>query len=639
MGLFKVRPSRGSWAFFVVITVTTITKWRWGIHEQTVIRSDGPAVESARAFATCLFGPNVSWVLRDDDPEARPPSPGAPIPPLTPEARRALWEQSIGAWLRPRVAGGLDPAWPGRCVAPLDELDRRLRSATERSTSLGATIATVREMIRRPTTAGDVEALTGLLQVVDEGALARRLAELFSGARELSLGTRDRWSPTPLRAGLYPVLAEPAVPRWHSVDPVQEQVVLASPTVYFYRWSWDGHTHRVDFDRRNQTDTEVGDAVLWREGPRGGVLRASTERGGAVISMGSTRVVALPEEPGVARRGDRFDWQAATNTAGMAWVTNTHGTVQLRARRWDGSLGWGDAAVVGVPRSQTEVAVTHEPLDDARWRVITLHPRAVDYVLEQHVVTTAEGVPPVVTPGAPAAVLPISSALTLTCGAEAVRYVALLGETRFVVARVEDGHVRVAMSAQAVPGDRAAPWGAAPTLRCDAGRALLVGGPPARDARADVARDAPVAEARAEVVTFPVGDEPRVERVAALPYDRGDCLRELLLVDDGLVAVSANASALRAWRRPLQSTRWEPGGFVAALTVSAQVTRTVRSLRAVSQEFSLAVWVEGDTVTREAVPVPAGQSGGEATTQVRVTRVPYRVLMMSEDSGRTFAGL
>lgn len=626
MGLLKVRPSRGSWAFFVVITVATVTRWRWGVHEQKVIRSDGPATESARAFATCLFGPSLSWILRDDDPNAVPAAPGAPVPPLTTEARQALWQQSIGSWLRPHASAGLDPAWPARCVAPLDELDQRLRRATERSSRLGGTITTVRRMIQRPPVGdGDprVAAHAELLRVVDDGTLAAQLALLFTDVRELSLGTRDQWSPTPLRAGLYPAPAAAEVPRWRSVHPAQEQVVLASPTVYFYRSSWDGRTHRVDFDRHARNDTEVGSAVLWREAPRGGVLRASTERGGAVIPMEpATRVVALPDEPGVTRRGDGFDWQAATSAAGMAWVTRTPGgTVRLRARRWDDGPGWGDAVVLGTPQSYGGAVVSPEPLDDARWRVTALQPPAVDVVVQQYVVATADGAAPVVTPGARLVVEEFPTVLrTLTCGAEAVRFAALLGPTKIAVIRVDGGHIAVAQA------NRTVQWGDEPTLRCDAGRALLVSDPPVMDARA-------------ELVTFPVGRDPTVETVGPLPYDRGTRLRELLLVDDGLVAVAANASALRAWRRPLHSARWEPGGFVGALTLSANVTRAVRSLRAVSQGRALAVWVEGDTVTRRTVEVPAPESGGAATTRTTESRAPYRVLMMSEDSGRGFAGL
>ncbi len=645
MGLFKVRPSRGSWAFFVIITVTTITRWRWGIHEQTVTRSDAPAAESARAFATCLFGSNITWVLRDDDPEARPAIAGAAIPPLTPEARKALWAQNINAWLRPHAASWLeqswplsrdaverpDVTWPARCVAPLNELDQRRRSATEHSARLGGTIVAVRQMLQQTQTSNRsarVATLTELLKIVDDGSLAGQLALLFTDVRELSLGTRNRWEPTPLRAELYPAFADPEVPRWQSVHPGQEQVVLASPSVYFYRSSWDGRTHRVDFDRHPHLDNPVSDAVLWRETPRGGVLRASTEQGGAVVTtQHAVQMVALPDEPGVARHGPYFDWQAATNDRGMAWVTTTDGTVRLRSRRWTAATRWSDAVVLGVPQGYQGSVVSREPLDNTRWRVTAVRPPAVDVVMEQYVVTTADDAAPVVTPGARAVVeeFPLVRK-TLTCGAEAVQYVALLADTTAAVVRVEGDRITVVPAV--VSGERTIPWGDAPTLRCDVGRALLVTDP-----------DQPVMDAPAWVVTFPVAGVPRVSPVGPLPYATGSLPRQLLLVDDGLVAVAAHASALRAWRRPLQSTDWEPVGFLAALTLSAQVTRAVRSLRAVSQGSSLAVWVEGDTVTRRTEAVPATESGGEATTRVTETRVPYRVLMMSNDSGRSFAGL
>ena len=62
-------------------------------------------------------------------------------------------------------------------------------------------------------------------------------------------------------------------------------------------------------------------------------------------------------------------------------------------------------------------------------------------------------------------------------------------------------------------------------------------------------------------------------------------------------------------------------------------------MRGVSQGRALALWIEGDVVTRrtEAVPGTAEGSGATPTHEV-VTRTPYRVLMISEDSGRTFAG-
>lgn len=628
MALFKVRPSRGSWAFFVVIAVAAVSRRQWGKHEAQVIRRDGPAVESARALATCLLGPNVSWILRDeDDPPPGQSPPATPRPPLTPPERQARWAERLGSWLLPHAAGAADHGWPSRCVAPLDELDHRLQLSSQRTPQLSRNLGTVRGMLRR--------SRVDLLGAVDDptdASLPRQLAQIFTDVRELSLGTRDRWTPTPLRADQYPMPPEDPVPRWRPVHPAQEQTVLASPTVYFYRSSWDGRTHRVDFDRNSRSDTEVGAAVLWREPARGGVLRASTERGGAVIPMEpATRVVALPDEPGVTRHGDYFDWQSATSADGMVWVTNANGTVRLRARRWD-DAGWGEPVALGFPQSPVAVVVAPEPLDDRRWRVTTVRPRAVDRMVEQHVVTTAGGAAPTVAPGARPEVVRLPEVLrTMTCGSEAVRYVALLGplkeqrrddpRTPVAVVRVEGAQVRVWQD------ELAGQWGAEPTLRCDAGRALL-----ASD------RD-PAVEARAAVVTFPVAGAPSVERVTALPYDRVGRLRELLLVDDGLVALSANTSALRAWRLPLHETRWEPGGFVAALTLSAEVTRAVRSMRAVSQGRSLAVWIEGDAVTRRTVVVPPTESGGEPTRRTSESRAPFRVLMMSDDSGRTFAGL
>jgi hypothetical protein len=637
MGLFKVRPSRGSWAFFVLITLAAVTRRQWSRHEQQVIRRDGPAVESARAFATCLFGNDIVWVLRDEEPAAQ----------------EALWGSRIGSWLQTHAGGSLEHDWPARCVAPLDELDGRLQSASQRPRGTADTIAQVRRVLLRPAPRADgffrpgedpasraIAWQTELLRVADDDPaapakrFATQLASLFSDVRGLSLGTRDRWIPSPLRAELYPMPAAPEVPRWRDVPAREQQIVLASPTVYFYRTRDDGvtrddgrphrddgRTHRVDFDRRSLNDTEVGAAVPWREPPRGGVLRASTEAGGAVIPMEpTTRVLALPDEPGVTRRGETFDWQAAGSADGLAWLTLTHGTARLRALRYDEPTRWSDAVVLGAPESQMGAVVAPEALDATRWRVTLLRPRAVDVAVEQHLVAvTPAGL--VVTPGRrlDPVVFPTAPRL-LTCGSESVRYVALVGERGVAVLRVEGEQLHVAQAPMA------ATWGPEPTLRCDAGRALLVSDPPTAQADAVVV-----------VVTFPVVGDPAVETVPPLPYDRGERLREVLLVDDGLVAVAANASALRAWRRPLQATRWEPGGYLGSTAPALDTARTVRSLHGVSQGRALAVWIEGDTVTRRTVAVPA-EGRNEATTRVEATSAPFRVLMMSEDSGRTFAG-
>jgi len=414
----------------------------------------------------------------------------------------------------------------------------------------------------------------------------------------------------------------PEVPRWRDVPAAHEQAVLASPTVYFYRSLVDGRTHRVDFDRRSLSDTEVGAAVAWREPPRGGVLRASTEHGGAVIPLEpSTRVIALPDEPGVTRRGEAFDWQAAASPDGLAWLTRTQGTVRLRAVRFDEPGRWSEAVTLGAPESQMGAVVAPEPLDATRWRVTTLRPRALDLAVEQHVVAvTPAGL--TVTPGPrrEPVVFPSVQRL-LTCGSDGVRYVALVGASGVAVLRIEGEQLRVAQATTA------GAWGLDPTLRCDAGRALMVSDPPTM-------------EANTVVVTFPVGREPTVETVPMLPYDRGARLREVLLVDDGLVAIAAHPVALRAWRRPLQSTQWEPGGYVGSLVPAANTVRSVRALRGVSQGRALAAWIEGDTITQRTEPVPGATAEGNNPPRTRVveTKTPYRVLMVSEDSGRTFAG-
>jgi len=609
MALFKVRPSRGSWAFFVLITVAALTRRQWTRHEQQVIRSDGPAAESARALATCLFGSDVSWILREDDPSAQ----------------QARWTSRIASWLQMHASGSLEHDWPSRCVAPLHELDQRLQSASQRSPRITDTIVLLRRGLQRPgddPTSSAVAFQTGLMRIVDNGTLPSQLASLFIDVRNLSLGTRDRWTPFPLRQEQFPMPPPPEVPRWRAVPVAHDQAVLASPTVYFYRSLSDGRTHRVDFDRRSLSDTEVGTAVAWREPPRGGVLRASTEHGGAVIPLEpSTRVIALPEEPGVTRRGESFDWQAAASPDGLAWLTRTQGTVRLRAVRFDEPGRWSEPVTLGAPESQMGAVVAPEPLDATRWRVTTLRPRAIDLAVEQHVVAVTPG-GLTVTPGPrrEPVVFPSVQRL-LTCGSDGVRYVALMGASGVAVLRIEGEQLRVAQ------GTTTGAWGLDPTLRCDAGRALMVSDPPTM-------------EANTVVVTFPVGREPTVETVPMLPYDGGARLREVLLVDDGLVAIAAHPVALRAWRRPLQSTQWEPGGYVGSLVPAANTVRSVGVLRGVSQGRALAAWIEGDTITQRTEPVPGARAEGNTPPQTRVVeeKTPYRVLMVSEDSGRTFAG-
>ena len=635
MALFKVRPSRGSWAFFVLITVATLTRRQWSRHEQQVIRRDGPAAESARALATCLFGADVAWLLREDEV-------GTPPQKVDAAAQQALWAARVGSWLQVRVAGALQSDWPARCVAPLDELDQRLQAASQRSPRTLGTIEQVRRGLQPSPAprfefgqpgedpAGRARAWqTELLRIVDDNTLPAQIASLLADVRDLSVGTRDRWTPAAFHLELYPLPSPPEVPRWRDVPAAHQQAVLASPTVYFYRSLEDGRTHRVDFDRRSLHDTEVGAAVTWREPPRGGVLRASTESGGAVIPLEpTTRVIALPDEPGATRRGEGFDWQSAASADGLVWMTRTQGTVRLRALCFEEPTRWTDVVTLGAPESQMGAVVAPEPLDATRWRVTLLRPRAIDFAVEQHVVAvTSAGL--AVTPAVrrDPVVFPSVQRL-LTCGADSVRYMALLGTGGVAVLRVEGEQLRVARATMATG------WGGDPVLRCDAGRALLVSDPPEQGAIV--------------VVTFPVGRDPTVETVPRVPRAtvgptrRGELawpLCEVLLVDDGLVAVAAHGVTLRAWRRPLQSTQWEPGGYVASLAPGLETVRGVRSLHGVSQGRALALWIEGDTVTRrtEAV-VSTAENNAVTATRVVETTVPYRVLMMSEDSGRTFAG-
>lgn len=640
MGLFKVRPSRGSWAFFVVIAVAAVTRRQWGRHEQQVIRRDGPAVESARSLATCLLGANTAWILRDDGyPPAARGSTASGTP--APDPQRDLWQHRLASWLQIHAAGPLDHDWPARCVTPLDELDQRLQRSRQRTPALRESLGAVRSMLletaqaetRRHGDPGPREELLGRVDDRTDNSLPHQLALLFSDVRALSLGTRDRWSPQPFRLEQYPMPADPAVPRWHDVPADQEQTVLASPTVYFFRRVSDGRTHRVDFDRHGPNEAEVGAAVVWRQPPRGGVLRASTEQGGAVVPMEpATRVVDLPDEPGVTRRGETFDWHAATSTAGMAWLTRTQYSASLRARRWDDPRGWSAPVSIGFPGSQLGAVVAPEPLDDTRWRVTLLHPGGIGLVVEQRVVSFPEGAAPTDTEGARP--VPVTFPLlrqVLPCESDAVRYFALVGPaptetqqpkvTPFAVVRVEGAVVRVWQ--RLLDGT----WDDPPTLRCDAHRALLVAAPSTMNGRA-------------VVVTFPAADDPSDQVVPPMPYDeRSSRPRELLLVDDGVVAVAVHQAALRAWRWPLRSTRWEAGGFVATLSPAVRTARMVSSMRAVSQGSSLAVWVEGATVWHRTESVPATEQGGAATTRDVEVHTPFRVLMSSEDGGWSFAGL
>ncbi len=635
MALFKVRPSRGSWAFFVLIAVAALTRRQWAHHEQQVIRRDGPAAESARALATCLFGADIAWLMREDEA-------GTPPQKLDAAAQQSLWAARIGSWLQVRVAGSLQSDWPSRCVAPLDELDLRLRAASQHSPRITDTIREVRRGLQPPPTprlefGQSVEDPTSrarawqieLLRVVDDNTLPTQIASLFSDVRDLSAGTRDRWTPTVFHLESYPPISAPEVPRWRDVSAAHQQAVLASPTVYFYRSLTDGRTHRVDFDRRSLNDTELGAAVTWREPPRGGVLRASTESGGAVIPLEpTTRVIALPNEPGETRRGETFDWQSAVSADGLVWMTRSQGTVRLRALRFEEPNHWTDAVTLGTPESQIAAVVAPEPLDATRWRVTLLRPRAIDFAVEQNVVAvTPSGL--TVTPSVRhnPVVFPSVQRL-LTCGTDSVRYIALLGTGAIAVLRIEGEQLRVADAAMATV------WGSDYVLRCDAGRALIVSDPP---------EQVPIV-----VATFPVGREQTVETVPQVPRARVGPMRrgelpwrpcEVLLVDDGLVAIAAHGVSLRAWRRPLQATQWEPGGYIASLAPNLETVRGLRSLHGMSQGRALALWIEGDTVTRRSeTVVDTAENNADGGPRVVETRTPYRVLMMSENSGRSFTG-
>ncbi len=608
MGLFKVRPSRGSWAFFALVALAAASRREWRHHEVAMIHQDGPAVESARAFATCLLGPDVSWVLREDE--------GVPL--------QAQWSFRLGSWLSMHLGVPLPREWPGRCLPLLDELTARLPASSRGAAVAVRAAGQVRTTLRRPLVArfDDGAAArtaawqTELLRLSDDGTLAAQLASLFASVHDLSIGSRDRWSPAPLRLETFPTVPAPQVPTWVSLDPTWTQAVLASPTVLFHRSLADGRTHRVDFDRHVHNDTVLGGVVLWRTAPRGDVLRGSTEGGGALVPIEpSTQPIALPDEPGAPRRGEEFDWQAAANTDGVAWLTLDHGTVQMRVHPSDPTASWTAPQTLGVAGSQLAAVVAPEPLDPLRWRVTALRPRAVDLAVEQYVVALgADGLhASAALERAPLAFPPAQR--VLTCGAGSVRYVALLSPSRVAVLRVESDRARVAEAPLAVA------WGDDPTLRCDAGRALL-------------ASDPATMESPAVIATFPLVQDPSVDLVTPLPYDRGGRPRELLLTDDGLLAIAAHARVLRAWRLPLQAVAWEPAGYLASLAPAPESLRTLRVLQGVSRGRAVALWVEGDAVTR--VFTPGAGAAPSGPPRVVETREPFRVIAVSDDGGRSF---
>jgi hypothetical protein len=594
MALFVARPSRGSWTFFVLVALAALTARGWARYERTVVRRDAPLAERAQDLGACLFGRDAAWILAGDASD--------------------VWEDRFSQWLRAAVSVPQESAWPGRCVPIADGLLDKLQRSSGAPLALTTAARDTRDRLREVSAP---RATLRRVEVADSESLARPLAALFAGVRNLSLGTRAGWRPTPAHLSRYASPTMPRLLRLRPIPPEIDRVTLAQGTSVVAFLSRDGRAHQLTLTPRALRDASLASAVPVGS-PRESVMRAESDQGPAWLVLGGG---AYPMPADFTYVGDpaRFTWDAALTDRHLAVAALDQGTARLFVTPRDPQAVWAPPLTVGDP--QRELAVT-VAADGDGWRVTTLHAEGSDATLQQRVVRRAPEAPNALTVDPPERLLresvPAFGLRVLTCASGEQRYFAVANTTHVTVYRVAGS------SARSARVEATWPQGYALALSCDATRALLSASPTLsrnghwlftfQGAASGIALEAP-AEGPGAVV------------------------RAMALTRDAVVAFVSTEGALRSFRyttrEGLGVSAWEVGGLVALSYTADGYERTFTQLDVSAEGDHLALHLRGQYGLR---PPRTPQEA-----QARAARVPaeprpeaYATLLGSDDGGASF---
>ncbi|MEZ4406895.1 MAG: hypothetical protein R3A52_10510 [Polyangiales bacterium] len=602
MALISVRPSRGSWAFFTLVTLAALGSRAWRRHEATVIRRDGPAAQAAQNLALCLLGPDVNALLPDDAQE-----------PVADE-----WTFRIGEWLRAASAARQPAGWPGRCVPLIDGLETRLRRTRTARPQTYAALSQLRSILERVDGPG-----AELARVSDDNSLPSSLATALADVRSLSLGTQDRWQPVIPVTGRWPAPRLPEKPRFHRSFPRgADRVVLASA----------GCAGVALVARRDDPPARARRQRVARRGggPRGaprrararGLLAGRDRRGPALVTPGPVaRAIPLPTAV-VPTRGDAlagYGWDVTRANGRAVFVGLDGGTLRAASAPLDGPVSWTPPVEVGHAESVLAATVSAEPEGP---RVTTLRPRATDLVLEAYRLRAGDDprqAMAVEDLGVHRMVAASDAREALTCAAGPVRWIAVVGEP-VTFFRVEGASVT------AMQGPDPSPTPARPlSLRCDGQRALLF------------ARGEANAPASLLLASASPDGVSAANRIAPAPIWGEARVWDLGLVDGAVLALVQDATTLRAWRWT-EETPWAPAAFVASLTPGRRARRAFTRVALASEGDDAMLVLEGTLTDRVAVRRPAtDETNGQPQVQWTTTVRGFRTVAVSGDRGETFS--
>lgn len=602
MALISVRPSRGSWAFFTLVTLAALGSRAWRRHEATVIRRDGPAAQAAQSLALCLLGPDVNTLLPDDAQE-----------PVADE-----WSFRIGEWLRAASAARQPAGWPSRCVPLIDGLETRLRRTRTARPQTYAALSQLRSILERVDGPG-----AELARVSDDNSLPSSLATALADVRSLSLGTQDRWQPVIPVTGRWPAPRLPEKPRFHRSFPRgADRVVLASADALVWRSSLDGMTHRLVHDDNAWRDEVAGPAVPRDEPAREGFSRAETDVGPALVTPGPVaRAIPLPTAV-VPTRGDAlagYGWDVTRANGRAVFVGLDGGTLRAASAPLDGPVTWTAPVEVGHAESVLAATVSAEPEGP---RVTTLRPRATDLVLEAYRLRAGDDPRQALAVedlGVHRMVAASDAREALTCAAGPVRWIAVVGEP-VTFFRVEGAAVT------AMQGPDPSPTPARPlSLRCDGRRALLF------------ARGEANAPASLLLATASPDGASAANRISPAPTWGEARVWDLGLVEGAVLALVQDTTTLRAWRWS-EETPWAPAAFVASLTPGRRARRAFTRVALASEGDDAMLVLEGTLTDRVAVRRPAtDETNGQPQVQWTTTVRGFRTVAVSGDRGETFS--
>jgi len=595
MALFVARPSRGSWSFFVLVALAALTARGWARYERSVVRRDAPLSERAQELGACLFGRDAAWILAGDAAD--------------------VWEDRFSQWLRAAVSAPQEGAWPGRCAPIADGLLDKLQRASGAPLALSTAARDTRDRLREMS--GPRSPLRRV-EVADNESLSRPLAALFAGVRNLSLGTRAGWRPTPAHTSRYASLTMPRLLRLRPVPPALDRVALAQGASVVAFFSSDGRAHQLTLTPRALRDAPLASAVPVGA-PRESVMRAETDQGPTWLLLGGGGAYPMPGDFAYVGDPARFTWDAALTDRHLAVATLDGGTARLFITPRDPQPVWSPPLPVGEAQRELAVAVA---ADGDVWRVTTLHAEGSDASLQQRVVRRAAEPPSALGLDAPARLLhesvPAFGLRVLTCASGAARYFAVANTTHVAVYRV------AGPTARAARVEATWPQGYALALSCDATRALVSASP-------TISRNGHwLFTFRGEASG--VALEPPTEGPGAV-------VRAVALARDAVVAFVSTEGALRSFRYATRggqgTSAWEVGGLVSLTYTADGYERTFSQLDVSAEGDRLALHLRG----RYGLRPP--RTAQEA--QVRAARVPpeprpepYATLLASDDGGASF---